>query len=142
RVSLSNADESRVMMTLVSQGSKCNCDPKVGPTGILCIGSQTLETVSGSKDVCDAHSSGHVHLACAAAPGSKTESWAATYEVSLHRISDWAVRLMIELRSGDRPIEVIVPGFVRAASWQREGQAMPATNRTLSAPEILADIAI
>jgi hypothetical protein len=102
-----------------------------------------MATVSNYKEVCDAHSNGHVHLACAAAPGSKPAPHAATYEVSLHRLADWAARLITDTRAGDRPVEVLVPGIVRPAIWQRDGQdEMKIASRTPAGSESLPEIVI
>jgi DNA-binding LacI/PurR family transcriptional regulator len=143
RVCMANADEISVLINQVSQGTKCNCDPRVGPTGVVCIGSQIIATVSNYKEVCDAHSNGHVHLACAAAPGSTLPAHAATYEVSLHRLADWAARLITDAHAGDRPVEVLVPGVVRPVSWQRDGQdEMKTASRTPAGSESIPEIAI
>lgn len=131
RVCLDDVGGTAAFSAQVSQGAKCNCDPRVGPTGILCIGAQTLVQIGSSQEVSTAHASGHVHLAVCAAPGSKTMPEAASYEVSLHRIADWAARLLLESRAGDRPVEVILPGIVRPA--QRSGEEAVSGNSRLTA---------
>ena len=142
RICLDENGGMAALMAQVGQGAKVNCDPRVGPTGILCIGSQAMAQVSASQEVCTAQTSSHVHLAVCAAPGSQTLPHAASYEVSLHRIADWAARLLLESRAGDRPVDVILPGIVRPAQRSCEAAGAAANDRGIPESASLAEIMI
>lgn len=118
RVCTSVSADAERLLDSVAQGANCNCDPKVGPTGIVCIGSQAAGLMMQDTLVREARARGHAHLACVAAPGDTCAIGddVIGYDVSLDRMADWAVRLMLESRSGERPVEAVIPGFVRPAT--------------------------
>ncbi len=89
-------------------------------TGVVCVGSGAMRRVVGDRVVAEARQSGRIFVGGVVEPGDPTSRalGVTSYEVSIQRIADWVVRLLVEARAGMRPVEVLVSGrlCVRASS--------------------------
>jgi DNA-binding transcriptional regulator YhcF (GntR family) len=83
-----------------------------GRLGVVCVGNDALMMAASDKRMASMRESGQLEIACISGPGCRLaeDLGLTTYEVDAHLMAKWAARLLIELRPGDRPIEVLVPG--------------------------------
>lgn len=82
--------------------------------GLVCIGRDALETVINDAVARRMMTEGALHLACMLEPGddSAERENVTSYDLAPQCLAQWAARLLIESRPGQRPAEIIVPGTV------------------------------
>ncbi len=85
------------------------------PRGIICVGPTMVHRVMVDASIRRKSMEGSVLLAAMLAPGDDLAKTVGIpyYDVSRKTISDWASRIMLDAKPGQRPVEVIIPGAVR-----------------------------
>lgn len=85
------------------------------PRGIICVGPTMVHRVMVDASIRRKSMEGSVLLAAMLAPGDDLAKTVGMpyYDVSRKTISDWASRIMLDAKPGQRPVEVIIPGAVR-----------------------------
>ena len=80
--------------------------------GIVCVGSSALAAARADTTVARLVTFGELAVTCIMEPGDATpqQTNLTAYEFDVNKIADWTVRLLLDARQGQRPIEVIVPG--------------------------------
>ena len=111
-ISIEQVDEN-VEWVVAVRGRAARAGHARSPIGLICLGANALQAVMDKGLLDDMTAFGE--LACMLEPGddSARKAGAAYYDVCVPHIAQWAVRLMVENKPGQRPIEIIVPGVVR-----------------------------
>ena len=69
---------------------------------------------------------GEIAVACILEPGDSTprQTNLTAYEFDVSKIVEWAARVMLDARPGQRPLEVLVPGelFIRETIRPQPGR--------------------
>lgn len=112
-------------------GARTNESPNevAAPTGVLCIGSTVLNAVAADESLRSSVAGGSVSLACVTEPGDGggDRFCITSYEVNPQRIAEWAARLLLESRPGQRPLEILIVGEVKVRESHRHPQAAGAS---------------
>lgn len=80
--------------------------------GVLCVGSEALRVALADERISRCHSSPRIAMACVLEPGDQTARsiGLTSYDVEPSHLVGWAAKILPQIRPGQRPIEVIVPG--------------------------------
>jgi DNA-binding LacI/PurR family transcriptional regulator len=137
RVNLSEEPFPNEISQIERRASSANDGQRLG---LVCVGSPALRHVSKAADLTTRRSNGALLLTAAVEPGDPAarEAGVTSYDVDMSRMADWVVRLMIESRPGQKPVDIIVPGLVRVRETPENGaQSAPS-----SAECVLADATV
>jgi len=85
-----------------------------GPVGLICLGRPAFDAARQNSDVRHLIDAGTLRMTAILEPGDRAarDAGVTAYEVDPAAIADWAARVMIEARRGQRPVEVLMPGEV------------------------------
>jgi DNA-binding LacI/PurR family transcriptional regulator len=97
-----------------------------GPLGVILVGTAVQQAAAGDERLRIKIANGSILSGCVTEPGiNAAESLCVTsYDVDPRRIAEWAVRLLLESRPGQRPLEILVVGDLRVRA-----SAGPRSNR-------------
>ncbi|MEK6644830.1 MAG: GntR family transcriptional regulator [Planctomycetota bacterium] len=86
--------------------------------GVICVGAGMLSRVMQDAGLRRKAAEGEMLFAAMLAPGDESAKSAgiAWYDVSRKTVAEWAARLMLDAKPGQRPVEVIIPGAVRTVA--------------------------
>ncbi|HKQ48315.1 MAG TPA: GntR family transcriptional regulator [Phycisphaerae bacterium] len=96
-------------------------DQANAPAGVLCVGTTALETLAADEILRQRVADGFVLLAGVTEPGDGAADRLSvtSYEVRPQRIAEWAARLLVESRQGERPLEILIVGDVKIRESHR-----------------------
>ncbi|MFQ5429768.1 MAG: GntR family transcriptional regulator [Phycisphaerae bacterium] len=128
-----------ILARLSASGSADGDGPSLG---VVCIGAGMLAALRENHRVWRHRISGDLAVTCAADPADPAaESLGVTsYDVDPAPVAAWGTRLAGDLRPGQRPVEVVIPGRIRirhappfeAQASSRLGASIPAAREAVT----------
>lgn len=114
-----NGEVNRIALDERDVAGSWALDVQVGrggmaPWGLICIGRRAAESVARDAGL-SRQIGGGLLVACILEPGDPAGEMLGltSYEVDPQRMAQWTVRLLLEARSGQRPIQCVLPGILR-----------------------------
>ncbi len=95
--------------------------------GVVCVGDDALRMAMSDPRAASLRESGQMTITSVPESASRLarDLGLTAYEVDADLIASWAARLLVEVRPGDQPVEVVVPGRMQL----RSGRGHPGTTK-------------
>ncbi|MCG8407227.1 MAG: GntR family transcriptional regulator [Phycisphaerales bacterium] len=102
--------------SLLSEAITSPVRSRVGPVAaVVCIGSESLKAFRASETLVQRWHQGEIAVIAVLDAGDTMarDSEITSYDVDIDRIASWGTRLMADTRSGQRPVEIVIPGTLQ-----------------------------